>query len=754
MKFGAIASTLLGVIGTSAAFTVHWRISAGVPLVSKDIHGSGSANFRRSMVAMEPEKAVGNNEKVDQMKPPTSILKPEDLMEEIDEASGFSQWQRSYDGDDEEDDDIFENAFSNELEKSTVEEEEEEAEEVLQAREIEENLEEELDVAVEADAEAEEEEESATEETFAFEEDGGADESKGLEVAAEAEVESTKVNPIAMASKNVAKLNFIFRILNRAMSPIFGREIERNVPKNTIKGAWITGAIISMMGGLDPFTSVFTASGLSYISITPGSAGDIVRAAGEATWDAGLIALKVTTKITSVFGIGYNTYAIPVVDSSNELIPRDGIAVGEEIEMLVEEIEETVNEVETVLENANKAREFESQADEAERLSEEARLAEIEYLLEEAKIEKEAKEAEEEYLAEEARLMEEEALAEMARLEEEARLAEEELLAEEARLEEEERLAELARLEEEERIAEAERLQEEERLAEIARAEEEARLAEEKLAQEERLAEMARLEEEARLAEEERLAEEARLEEEAARLAEEERLAEMARLKEEARLAEEERLAEEAARLAEEERLAEEARLAKESALEEDDEEDEDYISDEEWEASIQLAEGLSPDITGERGGWDAARQLAKDLVDEAEEEPFRFNNPDLNDQERMEEIGREARLAVEQFEALRQQEEDDEEEFRKNEVESLLSVLQEFDEDDTLDENKVNEVESFSIEKQEVNGLEDEVVIEEKPDYSKMTVVVLKDILRSRGLKVSGKKALLVQRLQEDDEK
>jgi recombination DNA repair RAD52 pathway protein len=217
MKFGAIASTLLGVIGTSAAFTVHWRISAGVPLVSKDIHGSGSANFRRSMVAMEPEKAVGNNEKVDQMKPPTSILKPEDLMEEIDEASGFSQWQRSYDDDDEEDDDSFENAFSNELEKSTVEEEEEEAEEVLQAREIEENLEEELDVAVEADAEAEDEEEIATKEIFAFEEDVGADESKGLEVAAEAEVESTKVNPIAMASKNVAKLNFIFRILNRAM---------------------------------------------------------------------------------------------------------------------------------------------------------------------------------------------------------------------------------------------------------------------------------------------------------------------------------------------------------------------------------------------------------------------------------------------------------------------------------------------------------------------------------------------------------
>ena len=34
--------------------------------------------------------------------------------------------------------------------------------------------------------------------------------------------------------------------------------------------------------------------------------------------------------------------------------------------------------------------------------------------------------------------------------------------------------------------------------------------------------------------------------------------------------------------------------------------------------------------------------------------------------------------------------------------------------------------------------------------DYSKMTVVQLKDLLRSKGLKVSGKKAVLIKRLME----
>ena len=451
-----------------------------------------------------------------------------------------------------------------------------------------------------------------------------------------------------------------------------------------------------MMGGLDPVTSAISALGLSYVSITPGSAGDVVRAAGEATWDAGLIALKVTSRISAAFGLGYNTADIPAVavdSSSADLVPKEAISVGEDIAMLVEEVEGTVLEVESVLERSNKARaaiaEEEAQIAEAERLSEEARLAEIEYLLEGAKIEKEAQEAEQEFLAEEARLEEEERLAEMARLEEDALIAEEERLAEEARLEEEEKLVE------------------EERMAELARAEE-ARLAEEeRFAEEERLAGLARAAEEASLAEEERLAEEGRL-------------AEMARVEAEARIAEEKQ-------------LAEEARL------------EEEEISDEEWEASIQLAQGLSPDLTGENGGWDAARQLAKDLVDEPEEEQHDFNNPDLTDEERMDLIGRAARAAVEEFEAAKQHEDDLEvlEKTRRNEVKSILEEV-----NGLVNETKgETEVDNTNVEQPEVDNTN-----VEQPNYQKMTVVDLKGILRTRGLKISGKKAMLIERLQEDD--
>jgi len=679
---------------------------------------------------MEPEKAQHQNAK-NKLKPQTSIMKPEELIKEMEEANGFSEWQGAFNGDDSNSNIPKEEMLGTEDTHVSVDIE-------AIVREVEETLD--ADNGDTVDEVGMAERDKATEVVPAEKEvEDSAAVPNLMEGATEAEDDTTKKTSIAMpvqnVAENVAKLNFLFRVMNRAMSPIFGREIQKDVPKNTIKGAWISGAVISMMGGLDPVTSAISALGLSYVSITPGSAGDVVRAAGEATWDAGLIALKVTSRISAAFGLGYNTADIPAVavdSSSADLVPKEAISVGEDIAMLVEEVEGTVLEVESVLERSNKARaaiaEEEAQIAEAERLSEEARLAEIEYLLEGAKIEKEAQEAEQEFLAEEARLEEEERLAEMARLEEDALIAEEERLAEEARLEEEEklveeeRMAELARAEEA-RLAEEERFAEEERLAGLARAAEEASLAEEeRLAEEGRLAEMARVEAEARIAEEKQLAEEARLEEleEKENLAEEERLAEMAHLEEEARIAEEER-------------LAEEARL------------EEEEISDEEWEASIQLAQGLSPDLTGENGGWDAARQLAKDLVDEPEEEQHDFNNPDLTDEERMDLIGRAARAAVEEFEAAKQHEDDLEvlEKTRRNEVKSILEEV-----NGLVNETKgETEVDNTNVEQPEVDNTN-----VEQPNYQKMTVVDLKGILRTRGLKISGKKAMLIERLQEDD--
>mmetsp|Transcript_16777 Transcript_16777/g.21650 ORF Transcript_16777/g.21650 Transcript_16777/m.21650 type:complete len:104 (-) Transcript_16777:288-599(-) len=47
------------------------------------------------------------------------------------------------------------------------------------------------------------------------------------------------------------------------------------------------------------------------------------------------------------------------------------------------------------------------------------------------------------------------------------------------------------------------------------------------------------------------------------------------------------------------------------------------------------------------------------------------------------------------------------------------------------------------------INGIEEEAPAEAAVDYSKMTVAQLKDVLRSKGLKVSGRKAELIERLE-----
>ena len=56
-------------------------------------------------------------------------------------------------------------------------------------------------------------------------------------------------------------------------------------------------------------------------------------------------------------------------------------------------------------------------------------------------------------------------------------------------------------------------------------------------------------------------------------------------------------------------------------------------------------------------------------------------------------------------------------------------------------------EVDNTNVEQPEVDNTN-----VEQPNYQKMTVVDLKGILRTRGLKISGKKAMLIERLQEDD--
>jgi len=552
---------------------------------------------------MEPERAsFGNDEKdFDTLKHPTSILRPEDLARELDEVNGYLSKKE-------------EQIIDHNSETVSPEKEQDFDDEI----DIEAIIGEVGDIPAGINGGQVEEPVEVIEE-FTDSQINGRDKEEKLisdidkTLFQTLDVEDDKQS----GTETGAKLNFIFKIINRAMSPILGKEIEKNVPKNTIKGAWISGAFISMMFGFDPIVSIISATGLSYISITHGSVGEVVRAAGEATWDAGLIALKVSMKISAAFGLRKNPPRAMLVDSSVDIVPKESIVVGEEIAKLVEEVEDTVMEVESVLEDAIKARDLvaseEDQHEEAERLAEEARLAEIEYLLEEARIEKEAKEAEAELLLEEARLAEEEQFYGKA----------------------------------------------DETVLDVS-------------------------------------------EEEHIRIGEK---------KEEVQ-----------------EGISEETDS---SALVETDDE-KTIISDEEWEASIQLAEGLSDDLSGDRTEWDAARQLAKELVDEPEEDLFSFNGPNLTDADRMELIGQAARAAVEQFEAARDHENDLDilERTRRNEVKSVL------------DSTTPRALSNHSEDKE----------IPQKPNYEQMTVIILKEKLREKGLKLSGRKADLILRLQEYD--
>ena len=218
------------------------------------------------------------------------------------------------------------------------------------------------------------------------------------------------------------------------------------------------------------------------------------------------------------------------------------------------------------------------------------------------------------------------------------------------------------------------------------KAEEEAKAAAEAEANRKAEEEEARLKEEARLAEFARLAEEARIKEEA-----EQRAAEQARLEEERLLEEQAEAAREAVRL-----------MAEQEALMADDEEDDDdFIDDEDWEASVLLANELA----GIGGESNEAKMM---------DELLQTEMGDLSEEEE-DALGKAARAAVLKYE-------------REMEERGVAGVIEEEEGED--DDNILTSATT--------------------PDYSSMTVVELKDILRSKGLKVSGKKAELIERLEE----
>ena len=213
----------------------------------------------------------------------------------------------------------------------------------------------------------------------------------------------------------------------------------------------------------------------------------------------------------------------------------------------------------------------------------------------------------------------------------------------------------------------------------------------------------ARAEEEARLREEEEAQE---MTEEARKLADEAAAARKSAEAEEARM-----IQEQAAAAMEAVRLVEE-----QEALMDDDEvdDDKDALNNEDWEASVRLAnelQGVTPSIGGH-------------VMDAIGDEMLQMEIDDLSAEEEGA-LGKAAREAVRKYEqemAMKSSE---------NEASAPRSLW---------DEDKVT-----------LPPLAEEAAPPAaEVDYSKMTVVQLKDLLCSKGLNVSGKKAVLIKRLME----
>ncbi|CAB9522160.1 dnaJ domain-containing protein [Seminavis robusta] len=568
-------------------------------------------------------------------------------------------------------------------------------------------------------------------------------------------------------------------VVSKVVSPIIGGEVEKGVPQSTIQSTALASALFAYMMSRDITTAAVTLVVSGLFAITPGPIGDVFRTIGELVGDV----LYRSWNLSNKLGV---TDAV-----SEKLALMEYGAKIEKLQRVESEVTEALQQAEASLEGmtADEAAGFQNEVQNALKEADEAiavakriqedkmRLADEEK--EELQLDDKADQADAKLasVAEEALRLAAEASRTAAKYSDTtifydaaARLAYEnsrkttsfeafkqkyeadavadvKAKAFVKKKEEEDRKALEARIAEEQRLAEAKRLAEEEaaRIAEEERRAEEARIAEEK-----------RLVEEARIADEQRLAEAKRLaEEEAARIAEEARLAE-----EEARLAEEERAAEA-------KRLAEEARLADEAGFEEPDFEDEGF-SDEDWEASVEMAkknaDGIIVDSDVDlddsvKADWDAAGKFAQSLGGGGPaEEPPMFEDDEVDFD--MEELARAARAAVEKFE---------EEAPESNNV----SVEDADDEDDFLtmfDDDESGGIDGLRDTFAEVFGnddgggtlfddgaeIEDTVgqPVPSQPqfDWASLKVAELRTELKSRGLPPTGKKAELVARLEEND--
>jgi len=492
-------------------------------------------------------------------------------------------------------------------------------------------------------------------------------------------------------------------------------EIQDGVPSERIKGAAIAATALTLLASKGVLASSAVGLSAAYLSISKSIAGDFLRTVGGITWDATETASKLADQLGVIPNFGEVNRTVV-----NKYKQKKPIIVGSE----VDEGELAFIEAEDDDDLARILKEAECVIGEAD-----AAIAKVE--ADQKEKVKQSIEEELKTIAENAEIKEQEKIADIAK-EEKARVAEEDRIAEEAK--------------EEGRIAE-------DRIVEEAK-----RKAEE--------------EEKARIVEEGRIAEEAKLKaEEKARIAEDDRIAKEARLK-----------VEEVARIAEEERIVEEAK----PKLKDEEKEDGDILfDDDQFMAAVELAqEGIEGKIVGvddiisnnsAKAEWDAAGILANELrqdtdtsfeadVDD-EDDDFALGDIDL------EALGRAAREAVEVFESDVEKSHEAVLDQKQQWVHSMVENDEDDDEDDNFDfgtdedlfsSDNLDEiaraaraaVEAGDNNVIDKDSIPSEAIVAEivSKDWSSLNVVQLKEELKKRGLKTSGRKADLVSLLEKSD--
>lgn len=568
--------------------------------------------------------------------------------------------------------------------------------------------------------------------------------------------------------------------------PLFKSGIERNVSKDKIAGVALASASYGLLTSMSIATSSVAALGAAYVAIHPGAAGKVARLVGSLAWSIG-------KTLTEELNSNQRTANTSTVDLSSAVVitkenkplfsDQDFLKVIEEAEKavgLAVENEKKFAKPKVWEEQSLKEKEFLKALEEAEKAVELA-VENEKKIMEEVVAQKEKEDitiveeksstkptkkkrtttkkakvsspskAEEKQpnIEEEARIAEEKRLAVIARLEEEKRILAEEKANEERikaeKAEVEKRLAQKeAKAAEEERIKKekeliaaekkieerivAEKKAEEERIAAQKKAEEE-RIAAEKQAEKERV--VAKKKEEERVAEEKRIVAEKKAEERIAaaeKQAEEERLA-AEENQEDALVIEEvtaeqrrfEAIAERAkSRRAEVAQAAAEARRQRfaeeneaiEAAISPQEDSDDQFIDEEDWEASVDLAKQLDPELYGDNDG--------------ATSDYFDIDTV-IRDKAKME-IANNDDNKMEQISLKRASIKDPEKIIDKLEAESKY-----------IEEEKLRNREEWdaSSNSSEVAG-----------NFEQMTVAQLKEELRNQGLKLSGRKAELIERL------